>query len=173
LSGRTTSLELVSADALTCLIAEVAAATPPRIGLVHLRRALLLFAIVLGLAAVAASVSRPGEDPEPPAVRSTPEPTVTPGPEEDESPGGGVELYFDAADPKAHRMRAGQAATVFVAVPRAGQVEIADLGISSTAEPLTAARFEVLTSQTGRFPITFVAAGGEEPARAGTLVVRE
>jgi hypothetical protein len=143
-------------------------------GLVHLRRALLLFAIVLGLAAVAASVSRPRDEPDPPPVRTTPEPTVAPGTAEDDSSSGSeVELYYDAADPRAHRMDAGQAATVFVAVPRAGQVEIADLGMSSTAEPLTPARFEVLTSQTGRFPITFVAAGGEDPADAGTLVVRE
>jgi hypothetical protein len=142
--------------------------------LVHLRRALLLFAIVLGLAAVAASVSRPRDESDPPPVQTTPEPTVAPGTAEDESSSGGeVELYFDAADPRAHGMDAGQAATVFVAVPGAGQVGIADLGMSSTAEPLTPARFEVLTSQTGRFPITFVAAGGEEPADAGTLVVRE
>jgi hypothetical protein len=139
--------------------------------LVHLRRALLLFAIVLGLAAVAASVSRPRDESDPPPVQTTPEPTVAPGPQVDETRG--EELYFDAADPRAHGMDAGQAATVFVAVPGAGQVEIADLGMSSTAEPLTPARFEVLTSQTGRFPITFVAAGGEEPADAGTLVVRE
>jgi hypothetical protein len=141
--------------------------------LVHLRRALLLFAIVLGLAAVAASVSRPRDESDPPPVQTTPEPTVAPGTADESSSGGEVELYFDAADPRAHGMDAGKAATVFVAVPGAGQVGIADLGMSSTAEPLTPARFEVLTSQTGRFPITFVAAGGEEPADAGTLVVRE
>jgi hypothetical protein len=152
------------------LIAGAADGRPPRIGLVHLRRALLLFAIVLGLAAVAASVSRPREDPEPP-VGTTTQPTVAPGP--DDPARGQVEVYFDAADARAQRMRAGQAATVFVAVPRAGQVEIPDLGISSPAAPLTPARFEVLTAQTGRFPITFAAAGGGDPADAGTLVIRE
>jgi hypothetical protein len=136
---------------------------------VHLRRALLLFAIVLGVAA-AFSVSRAGDDPEPEPAPTTPEPTVSPRADSTRAP---VELYFDAGDPKAHRMRAGQAATVFVSVAKPGQVEIADLGMSSTAEPLTPARFEVLTSRTGRFPITFAAAGGGEPADAGTLVVRE
>ena len=38
----------------------------PIVGSVHVRRALLLFAIVLGLAALTASLSRPGEE-DPPA----------------------------------------------------------------------------------------------------------
>jgi hypothetical protein len=137
---------------------------------VHLRRALLLFAIVLGLAAVAASVSRPGDerDATPPA-RTLPEPTVAPAPG---SPPAGVEVFFDAAAPRSQGMQAGTAATVYVSVPQAGQVEIPDLGLSSPAEPLTAARFDILHSSTGRFPIQFVPAGAE-PRRAGTLVVRE
>jgi hypothetical protein len=143
---------------------------------VHLRRALLLFAIVLGLAAVAASVSRPrGDSTQTDALRpapteSTPAPTAEPGPG---TGPGRVELFFDASDPKPHGMRPGQAGTVFVAVPHAGQVKIDDLGMSSTAEPVTPARFEVLTSQTGRFPITFDPAGRGEESRAGTLVVAE
>jgi hypothetical protein len=139
---------------------------------VHLRRALLLFAIVLGLAAVAASVSRPREEsaPEPP-------PTTAPGPQTAEpqpDPGAGqTELFFDAAAPRAQVMQVGQAATVYVAVPRPAQVAIVDLGLGTTAEPLTAARFDVLPSRGGRFPITFVPADGDGPEEAGTLVVRE
>jgi hypothetical protein len=144
--------------------------------MVHLRRALLLFAIVLGLAAIAASVSRPREErePEPPPATTAPEPpTVEPGPNAPAS-AGQAELFFDAAAPRAHGMQSGAAATVYVAVPQPGQVEIPDLGLDTSATPLTAARFEILTSQTGRFPITFAAAGGgAEPQRAGTLVVRE
>ena len=140
----------------------------------HLRRALLLFAIVLGLAAVAASVSRPGEesDPAPPVATAPERPTVEPGTAPE--PGAAqTELFFDAAAPRARAMQAGQAATVYVSAPQPGQVEIPDLGLGSTAEPLTAARFEILTSRTGRFPITFVPAGGDEAQEAGTLVVRE
>jgi hypothetical protein len=145
---------------------------PPRIGPVHLRRALLLFAIVLGLAAIAASVSRPRDEgnaeptvttaPEPPTVEPTPGPDV-----------GEAEVYFDAAAPRAQGIQAEEAATVFVAVPEPGQVDIPDLGLSSSAEPLTAARFDVLTSRTGRFPIRYLPAGASEPQAAGTLVVRE
>jgi hypothetical protein len=146
---------------------------------VHLRRALLLFAIVLGLAAVAASVSRPRSDSgtsapfRPPATtteRSEAPPTATP------APGGPapVELTFFAAEPRAQRIQAGQAATVFVEVKEAGQVEIADLGMSAAAEPLTPARFDVLTQATGRHPITFLPSADQAAVqRIGTLVVVE
>jgi hypothetical protein len=145
---------------------------PPRIGPVHLRRALLLFAIVLGLAAIAASVSRPRDErsSEPP-VTTSPEPTtVAPAPGADV---GESEVYFDAASPRAQGIQADQAATVYVAVPEPGQVDIPDLGLSTSAEPLTAARFDVLPSRTGRFPIRYLPAGVREPQDAGTLVVRE
>jgi hypothetical protein len=139
---------------------------------VHLRRALLLFAIVLGLAAIAASVSRPREENNPePAVTTAPEPpTAEPAPGPD---AGDAEVYFDAAAPRAQGIQAGEAATVYVAVPSPGQVDIPDLGLSSSAEPLTAARFDVLPSETGRFPIRFLPASATKPLEAGTLVVRE
>jgi hypothetical protein len=146
---------------------------------VHLRRALLLFAIVLGLAAVAASVSRPRSDsgttepfrqPPPSAERDAP-PTASPAPEGAPPP---VELTFFGSDPGAQRILAGQAATVFVEVEQPGQVEIADLGLSAAAEPLTPARFDVLTRATGRHPITFMPAADEAASqRIGTLVVVE
>ena len=60
-----------------------------------------------------------------------------------------------------------------VEVDEAGQVGIEDLGMSAVAEPLTPARFDVLTQATGRHPITFVPAGAEDlQQRVGTLVVR-
>ncbi|MEA2454248.1 MAG: hypothetical protein QOI45_510 [Thermoleophilaceae bacterium] len=141
----------------------------------HLRRALLLFAIVLGLAAIAASVSRPrnAADPlrAPPAATETePTPTVSPAPEG--SPP--VELTFGAGERHAQRVFAGQAVTVLVKVEQAGQVEIADLGMSAVAEPLTPGRFEVLTRAVGRHPITFTEAGGTGQAqRVATLVVTQ
>lgn len=138
----------------------------------HLRRALLLFAIVLGLAAVAASVSRPRDVSDSPGQETVTEveqpPTASPG-----APAA-VELTLFAADPEPLRIRAGQAATLFVEVEEPGQVAIPDLGLAAAAEPLTPARFDVLTRQTGRHPIEFEPAGADDAqVRVGTLVVVE
>jgi hypothetical protein len=145
---------------------------------VHLRRALLLFAIVLGLAAVAASISRPREHKSPPptTTQSQTAPTIEPGtapetPPPGESGPGSVEVTFDADKPKAHKVGAGQAATVVVEVPSPGQVSIADLGLTDAADPTTPASFDVLTSRPGRYPITFEPADTNTPLEAGTLVV--
>jgi hypothetical protein len=143
---------------------------------VHIRRALLLFAIVLGLAAIAASVSRspnePGDgepQPVPPAeVEDTP--SVSPG----TAPVSGVrELVFEADRDQTRQLGAGRPATLFVEVDEPGLVEIPDLGLSAPAEPLTPARFEILTSSPDRIDITFTAAADDFPGPAGTLVVRE
>jgi hypothetical protein len=146
---------------------------------VHIRRALLLFAIVLGLAAIAASVSRSPEDSgdgEPPPVTPSeseelPSPSVSSG--DAPSVSGVRELVFDAERDQTRRVDAGQPATVLVEVDEPGLVEIADLGLSSPAEPLTPARFEILRSEPERFDITFTAAEDDFPGPAGTLVVRE
>jgi hypothetical protein len=146
---------------------------------VHIRRALLLFAIVLGLAAIAASVSRSPDDSgdgepspvAPPQTQEAPSPSVSAG---DAAPTSGVrELVFDADRDQTRRLDAGQPATVFVEVDEPGLVEIADLGVSAPAEPLTPARFDVLTSNPDRYDITFTAAEDDIPGSAGTLVVRE
>jgi hypothetical protein len=143
---------------------------------VHLRRALLLFAIVLGLAAVAASISRPRTNTEP--FRGTPPPTETESQQTEPSVAPRpslptADLTFYAPDREAQAIDAGQAATVYVEVGEPGQVFIHDLGMSAAAEPLTPARFDILTQQTGRFPITFQPAGGDAAEeRAGTLVVK-
>jgi hypothetical protein len=144
---------------------------------VHIRRALLLFAIVLGLAAIAASVSRSPEDssesqsqPVAPAdVEETP--SVTPG----TAPVSGVrELVFEADREQTRRLDTDRPATVFVEVDEPGLVEIPDLGLIAPAEPLTPARFEIpLRSEPARMDITFTAVEDDFPRPAGTLVVRE
>jgi hypothetical protein len=144
---------------------------------VHLRRALLLFAIVLGLAAVAASVSRPGEESPPtaPTAPQAPEtgraPTVAPGTDTVGEPL--AELTFLAGAGNRRRLQAGRPATLFVEVGEPGQVDLPDLGLTATAEPFTPARFEVLISQPGRYPILFTPASGDEQRRIGTLVVTD
>lgn len=144
----------------------------------HLRRAVLLFAIVLGLAAIAASVSRPRDDPaeraaEPdgsaPAELPEEPPTVAPGASDD---GPAVRVTFDAAKGRTLELGPDRAATVLVAVDEAGQVEIPDLGLSEPATPLTPARFELFAPDPGRYEISFIPADGNEPRRAGTLAVQ-
>jgi hypothetical protein len=146
---------------------------------VHIRRALLLFAIVLGLAAIAASVSRSpedsGESESQPAVPSeaeqVPSPSVTSG---DAAPISGMrELVFEADRDQTRRLNAGQPATVLVEVDEAGLVEIAELGLSAPAEPLTPARFEIPPADPDRLEITFTAVEDDLAGPAGTLVVRE
>jgi hypothetical protein len=144
---------------------------------VHLRRALLLFAIVLGLAAIAASLSRQQDDaPEDSANRVPPaateqEPTVSPGSAE-ESPQAATVVLRSGSDERV-RATTGQPVTLEVTVDEAGLVDIPELGLSSAAEPLTPARFEILVNEPGRYPVTLTPAEGGEEEAAGTLVVRE
>ena len=141
----------------------------------HLRRALLLFAIVLGLAAIAASVSRqPEESSE--RVQRPPAPTTVPEEPLSVSPGttparSTVELTFKAEREKSRALDAGQPATVFVEVDEAGLVEIPELGLSSPADPLTPARFDLLVSQPDTYRIVFTPAAGDTAKPAGVLVV--
>jgi hypothetical protein len=132
---------------------------------VHLRRALILFLVVFGLAALVAGLSRPGEE------DGGGEPVEA----QVEAPSGAkpVQLELDASSPQRRALEAGRAAEVLVSVESAGLVTIPELGLSSAAEELTPARFDVLVRRPGRYPILFTPAGedGEEPA--GTLVVEE
>jgi hypothetical protein len=145
---------------------------------VHIRRALLLFAIVLGLAAIAASVSQTrddsGEGEEPPAAErgsaETSEPMLGPG---TAASGGVRELVFDVERDQTRRVDAGQPATVLVEVAEPGLVEIPALGLSAPAQPLTPARFDVLRSDPDRVAITFTPVESDTPEPAGLLVVRE
>jgi hypothetical protein len=141
---------------------------------VHLRRALLLFAIVLGLAAIAASVSRQPQEsgeraerpPQPPATETEETPSVSPAPSRS-----AVELTFRAERDKSRTLQSGQPATVFVEVAQPGLVEIPDLGLNAPAEPLTPARFDVLVSKPDTYRIVFTPADGDTAKPAGVLVV--
>jgi hypothetical protein len=153
----------------------------------HFRRALVLFAIVLGLAAVAASISRPGSSPSRPAAQpslrggpterqstngsGSTTPTVSPG---TASPPGEppVSLGFRSWLHQTRRIAAGQSATVSVRVDQVGQVSIPDLGLTDAAEPVTPAEFDVYATRAGRYPIVFLPAAAGQVEPAGTLVVR-
>jgi hypothetical protein len=138
---------------------------------------LLLFAIVLGMAALVASLSRPieqrrtettpstGREPGPPTAAPSPAPTEPTG------TGAPLRLSLEASENESVRMRAGEAATVEVAVPEAGSVDIPDLGLTTPADPVTPARFDVLPTRPGRYPVIFTPASGESAESAGRLVV--
>jgi hypothetical protein len=135
---------------------------------VRLRRALLLFAIVLGLTAVAATLSQssdPSNDsPLPAGTLTAPEPVVS---------GAPAQVRFEVSKRRKGTVIAGQAAEVYVEVDRPGQVVIPDLGLSAAAEPLTPARFDVLVTRPGRYEVYFVPVDETPDLKAGSLVVRE
>ncbi len=150
----------------------------PSIRVVHLRRALLLFAIVLGLAAIAASVSRPRDNaseratpgPVPPPTETQREPTVSPGTAGTGDPPAQV-TFDDTAREPTRRVPAGQATTVLVEVEEPGEVEIPDLGLSATGDPLTPARFEIFGAEPGTHEVLFTAAAADESDEVGTLAI--
>jgi hypothetical protein len=170
-SCRTAFRTLISACAREAL------ARPPSIRGVHLRRALLLFAIVLGLAAIAASVSRPRDGaseratPEPasPPAETDRTPTVSPGNASD--PAAQV-VFDDARREPTRRVPAGQATTVLVEVEEPGQVEIPDLGLSAPGDPLTPARFEIFGAEEGAYQVVFTPAAADESDDVGTLAIQ-
>ena len=135
----------------------------------HVRRALLLFAIVLGLAALAAAVSQPQQEAQEPQRRAPPAPTAVPGTSRPEA----AEIEFPAEGrPRMKELELGRPATVIVQVSEPGEVSVEGLGLVATAEPLTPARFEVLGREPGRHRIRFTPAGsGGEATTAGVLAI--
>jgi hypothetical protein len=137
---------------------------------VHIRRALFLFAIVLGLAALVASLSRPIEDRRGETTPREPSgpATATPAP----APSAPSAITFDAAKDQTKKVSQGSAATIEVSVAEPGTVAIPGLGLSAPAEPLTPARFDILASDAGRYELVFAPAAGESTTQpAGELVV--
>jgi hypothetical protein len=140
---------------------------------VELRRALLLFALVLGLAAIVTSISQPRESgrhrkpsvtpPEADAPTARPRPPLR---------SDGVVRFPRGRHPVVRALRAGEAAQVVVEVSQPGQVEIEGVGLSEPAEPETPARFDVLLAEPGRYEVAFTPAARVESRRIGTLVVR-
>lgn len=165
----------------------------------EIRRAILLFAIVLGLAALVTSISQPttsepegtrggasgGDRQEGPAGGTRGEaprgaadgPKPRPGGEATASrrPSGvSATLRFEAgADPQVRTLRTGRAASLVVEVLAPGSVAIEGLGLDSSALPGTPARFEVLLEQPGRHAISFTPANGADGRTIGVLRVRE
>jgi hypothetical protein len=127
-----------------------------------------LFAIVLGMAALVASLSRPPENRTATERNEEPRPpTATPAPV-DSPP---RPISFDAASRDRRRVEQGRAATVEIAVDEPGSVEVPDLGLTANADEHTPARFEVFPTRAGEYAILFRPADGDQSRPAGTLVV--
>jgi hypothetical protein len=135
----------------------------------HLRRALLLFAVVLGVAALLASLTggaRRSDEPSEPATTSL-LPELNPAP----ATRGPERLRFSEGGKRERRkLDPGRAAVVTVEVEQPGQVELVGLGLTAPAEPLTPARFDVLTRRAGRYEVRFMPVSGES-ALIGVLSV--
>jgi hypothetical protein len=137
---------------------------------VHVRRVLLLFAIVLGLAALAAAVSQPRQSAQERPAHERPTHTAVPGPAGEAT----AEIEFPARSegrPPTRRLSLGRSATLVVEVPRPGEVTVEGLGVVSAADPLTPARFELFGGQAGRHRVRFTPAGQEEAVTLGTLAI--
>jgi hypothetical protein len=134
---------------------------------VHLRRALLLFALILGLAALVAAVS---------PSRQTSGPTLTP-PAAGTGDGGGAagserHLAFGAGGARVRRAREGEHLIVSVAAEAGGVATIPRLGLTESVAPSAPAQFDLLAPPPGRYDVLVSASDGSRPRRAGTIVTR-
>jgi hypothetical protein len=133
---------------------------------VHLRRALLLFALILGLTALATAVAPPPPPPDDSTV--TPEP-----PRPAVQPPTTVTLQAPAPRPalRAHRVKPGDHVIVQVNASEGGEVSLPKLGRTATVADGAPASFDVIVPAAGRYDVLFEPALGT-PARVGTLVSR-
>jgi hypothetical protein len=135
----------------------------------HLRRAILLFALVLGLTALAAAVSPSRETREPALTATAPSPT----------PAAAVlprEVAFEtreSGEPQIRRARVGDHLLISVASSEGGLVTIPRLGRTDSVSAAAPARFDVLAPAAGRYDVLLELGGGpSEPRRIGTLITR-
>jgi hypothetical protein len=134
---------------------------------VHLRRALLLFALVLGLTALAASIAPP---PNRDGTSTTPPP-----PRPRSEPAEETSIAFSApvrkGRPPERRVAPGTHLIVAIAAREPGEVTIPRLGRLSNVTPGVPASFDLLAPDPGRYDVLFKPTGGE-PSRVGTIVSR-
>jgi hypothetical protein len=130
----------------------------------------LLFAIVLGLTAVASSVAPPreaGRTGGPPATTEAPPP-----PPVASTPPLALAFAYPAARPGTKVVTPGSHVVVTVRTGTPGEAAVPRLGLTADAEPATPASFDVLFDSPGRYDVLFQPPDGD-PARLGTVVVRE
>jgi hypothetical protein len=132
----------------------------------HLRRALLLFALVLGLTGLAASIAPPPEAGKDKTVAPPPAPSPRAAEEQ-------RTVTFKApvkgGKPIVRRVQPDSRILVQVQARRPGQASLPALGRIDDATGLAPARFELLAPEAGRYDVLFEPTGGA-PARVGTIV---
>jgi hypothetical protein len=129
---------------------------------VQIRRVLLLFALVLGLSALVASLAPApdtgDEGTDDTTVATTPEAT----PLERAEP---LVVRFSAGAKRqefpTRRVPLGSSFVLEVSVPGPGDVLVDELGLRQSADPLTPARFAILAQPPGGYAVGFVPATGE------------
>jgi hypothetical protein len=133
---------------------------------VQIRRVLLLFALVLGLSALVASLAPPPDDPDnhpatQPTVASPPPPA---GPAMQR-----MTVRIPVRGPRAprptRRVREGSSFSLVVPVEHPGDIVVNELGLRQTADPRTPARFYLVAEPGGRYPVEF------EPPLGGRRVI--
>jgi hypothetical protein len=136
---------------------------------VHLRRALLLFAVVLGTSALVFSIA---PAPREKGADEAPEPVPSPGERERALPR--RVSFADGASRRRPetRVRRGEHVVVEVRAGRPGEAALEGLGLLQPVGPRTPALFDLLASRPGRYAVTFTPVAGR-PAPLGTLVVAE
>ena len=124
----------------------------------QVRRVLLLFALVLGLSAVVASLAPPPEKPGD-EDRGT-DTSVTTSPQSTGPAMRRMPIRIVARGPKARpvtrRVREGSSFALEVPVREPGDVVLDELGLRQSADPHTPAQFYVLASPPGRYAVAFV-----------------
>jgi hypothetical protein len=135
------------------------------------RRMLLLVAVLLGVTALAASLSPTPrvQDDEGESEPPPPPPRAEPAPPSD-APLGSMRLRFDAARPATHTVPPGSHVVIEVDVPEPAEVSVPVLGLAGVAQPGTPATFDVLLGERRAIELQWTPT--DRPTeRAGTLVV--
>jgi hypothetical protein len=137
---------------------------------VHLRRALLLFALVLGLTALAASIAPAPRD------RARQDTVTRPAPPPVPADVGERELTFQypppaKGGPPGRRVKASEHVVVVLAADAPGQAQIPALGRTASVTASAPARIDVLAPPAGRYDVLFTNTAGES-ARVGAIVSR-
>jgi hypothetical protein len=138
---------------------------------VHVRRAILLFALVLGLTALAAAVS-PSRDSG--GGGGAP---VAPAPAVSAAQALPRQIVLDTRrsrgrTPKLLRARENEHIVLLVLASGGGLATLPQLGRTASVSAAAPALFDLLAPPPGRYDVMFEATGSREPRRAGTLVTR-
>jgi hypothetical protein len=126
----------------------------------QIRRVLLLFALVLGLSALVASIAPPREDEtaDRPATVVEPPPATAPEPI---APPLKLSAKETGAAVPTRNVSVGAGFTLQVSVPEPGDVILEGLGLRQSADPLTPARFDLVAERRGRYPVVFQPIDGD------------